>query len=241
MSPLELATNVRFKTRTNATTFTDAQILSLLKLRRDEIARRLLDVDEDIFCEPDYATLALGQREYPEPLDLLSRIKRVEAKLDGINWVKLSEIDINDQDFTTNEDSILAHFSNEQGKAKFDISRKSLWLYCGTVIAVTKGLKLWLNTYPAEITDLSSTEDMAIDPSSTTHGIPREVHEILARGIVIDYKESREKPIPLTQTELSYESDLERAILSLKHGDLDREILATIPPASERGNNGYDY
>ena len=243
MTPAELATYVRFKTRTNATTFTDAQILALLKPRADEISRKLLDADEDIFCEPDFASLVgtpVSQREYAEPSDLLARIKRVETKLDGTNWVKLKEMDLVDYDFTTDEDSILGHFSNSEGEAKFDIARKSIWIYSGVISDVTDGLKFWLNTYPAEILDLTSTTDMSIDPSATTHGIPREVHELLARGIVIDYKESREKPIPLTQSELSYKTDLQAAIETLRHGNSDREIFASLPLASERWNNGQD-
>ena len=241
MTPQELATYVRFKTRTNAVTFSDAQILALLKLRKDEIARRILDADEDIFVDPEFANLGLGQREYSLPHDTLSRIKRVEAKFDGTAWIPLSEIDINDLKYTTNEDDILSHFSNEAGNAKYDISRKSLWLYCGEIVAVVKGLKLWCNTYPAEITDLSSILEMNIAPTSLTHGIPREVHELLARGIIIDYKESREKPIPLTEKELKYDVDLERAIQTLRHGNLDRDVIAELPPASDRGNNGQDY
>ena len=88
---------------------------------------------------------------------------------------------------------------------------------------------------------MDSATDMSVDPSTTTHGIPKELHELWARGVVIDYKESREKPIPLTERELKYEFDKQKAIETLKHGNLDREVIGTLPPASDRGNDGSDY
>jgi hypothetical protein len=82
---------------------------------------------------------------------------------------------------------------------------------------------------------------MSIDASTTTHGIPREMHEIWARGIIIDWKSSREKPIPLSEREQVYGIDLIKAINSLKPQNLDRNFCGKLPPASTRGNNGYDY
>ena len=88
---------------------------------------------------------------------------------------------------------------------------------------------------------MDGVTDMSIDPSTTTHGIPRELHELWARGVIIDYKGSREKPIPLSEQELSYRVDLEKAIETLKQGNLDREVIGALPPASDRGNEGFDY
>ena len=82
---------------------------------------------------------------------------------------------------------------------------------------------------------------MSVDPSTTTHGIPRSMHEIWARGVIIDYKESREKPIPLSEREGKYEVDKQTAIETLKHGNLDREVIGDIPPQDDRGNEGADY
>lgn len=48
MTPVEFANHVRFMTRTNSTTFTDAEILALMKIRQDEIAKAILEADEDI-------------------------------------------------------------------------------------------------------------------------------------------------------------------------------------------------
>ena len=66
--------------------------------------------------------------------------------------------------------------------------------------------------FPAtsQLVILSSTEDMSADPSTTSHGMPREAHEIWARSVIIEYKNSKEKPIPLTEKELNYENDLQK-------------------------------
>lgn len=241
MTPSKFASLVRYKTRTNSTTFPDAELLAYMEMRQDELAQDILKADEDILLIPQYDSLVADQREYPEPSDMLSRIKRVEAKLDGTNWIKLNEMDITQHDYPiSTEADIVKYFTNNEGEAYFDIMRKALTIYSGTIISVTNGLRIYINTWPTPVTDLTSTIDLNIDPSTTTHGIPRELHEIWARGVAIDYKSSKEKPIPLTEKELRYDLDKKTAIETLKHGNLDREIIGHLPPASSRWNDGFD-
>ena len=237
-------------TRTTSTTFTDAQILALMKIRQDEIAGAILSADEDILLIPQETDLVASatQRDYPLPTDILSRIKRVEAKLNGTDWVPLTEIDITQIGLPiVTETNVTDIFNNSKydgdnpNGARFDIIRKSLVIYSDTITATTDGLKVWCDTYPTAVSDLTLTSDMSNDPSTTTHGIPRPLHEIWARGVSIDHKSSREKPIPLTEREQSYQLDLDRAIEILKHGNLDREVIQHLPGASDRGNDGYDY
>ena len=241
MTPAEFTTLVRLKSRTNSTTFPSSDILTLMNTRMDEIAAAILKTDEDILLIPQTIDLEADQRDYPFPSDILSRIKRVEAKLDGTNWLKLNEIDLTDHDKPTNETNITYYFSNEEGNCFFDLLRKSIYIFSGTITDVTGGLKLWCDTWPTAITDLTSTTDMSVDPSTTTHGIPRAMHEIWARGVIIDWKQSREKPIPLNDNELKYEMDLQKAIETLKHGNLDREVTGDLPPEEDRGNEGAEY
>jgi len=248
MTPQEFAFHVRDQTRTNSTTFPDALILRYMKIRQDEIAQDILKADEDILLIPQYTSLKADQRSYPLPADILSRIKRVEANFSGEKWIPLTEIDITQINVpVATEDDITTAFNNYQlsknnpGGARFDILRKSIYIYSGTITDVEDGLKVWCNTWPTPIGDLSSTADMSQDPSTTTHGIPRSLHEIWARGVIIFYKESRERPIPLTERELKYEIDKQKAIETLKHGNLDREVIGQLPPASDRGDEGADY
>jgi hypothetical protein len=196
-----------------------------------------LSEDEDIFLIPQTTDLVADQREYNFPSDILSRIKRVEATFDGTTWIKLIPIDITEYSGTHNETEIVNNFSNEQGGAAYDVSRKAIYIYSSTIISVTAGLKLWCYTYPTLISDLTeATAELEADPDSTHPGFPRELHELLARGVIIDYKESREKPIPLSERELKYEFDVTAAIKTLKHTDNNRSIIASIPR-----NDGSQY
>ncbi len=241
MKATEFATYVRYKTRTNSTTFTDAEILALMKIRQDEIARAILEVDEDILLIPQTTSLVGNQRSYAYPSDFLSRIKRVEAKLDGTNWLKLSHMDMTQFGYALTESNIVSYYSNVAGSCFYDVYRQALYLMTGAIIDVTDGMKIWVSTYPAEITDLSATTDLSVDPSTTTHGIPRQLHEIWARGVIIDYKESREKPIPLSEREQKYEYDKMKAIYALRNQDLDREVIGHLPDPNTRGDNGANY
>ena len=214
-----------------------------MRQRQDEIAQDIMKLDEDLLLIPQTTDLVASttQRDYPFPADILSRIKRVEAKLDGTNWLKLSEMDITQHSKPTDETNITYYFSNEEGKCFYDLLRKSIFIYSGTISAVTGGLKLWCSTWPTAITSLAGTTDMSVDPSTTTHGIPRAMHEIWARGVIIDWKQSREKPIALNEKELSYEKDLQKTIETLKHGNMDREVIGYLPPAADRGDDGSNF
>lgn len=248
-TPVEFATHVRFKTRTNSTTFTDTDIKALMKIRQDEISQDILKVNEDILLIPQYTDLVADQREYPQPSDILARIKRVEVMLDESNYIPLTEIDMTEigvaigaeADITDVFNSSQYDKTTNPSGARFDILRKAITIYSGTITAVTDGLKFWCNTYPTAVTDLTSTTDLSVDPSTTTHGIPRALHEIWMRGVIIDYKESKEKPIPLSEREMKYDVDKQRALVTLKHGNLDREVIGHLPSASERGNEGENF
>ena len=228
---------MRYKTRTNSTTLTDADLIILANVVKDKLVWRALDADEDLFLVPTYLNLVANQREYPLHTDLLSRIKRVEAKLDATNFIKLYEFDLPQHQYPiSTEADIVAHFGNNEGEAFFDIMRNSIWIYSGTITSVTAGLKIWLNTIVSDITSMESTTDMSEDPTTTTHGIPRALHKVLGDGMVIEWKQSREKPISLSDTELKWDLEVDRAVSSLKRANYDRDVIGLVPE-----DNGEDY
>ena len=79
---------------------------------------------------------------------------------------------------------------------------------------------------------------MSENPTLTSFGIPTELHFVWAAKVIIEYKNSKEKPIPLTEREVNVNNDLTLAINSLKGLNLDRSLVATIPDYS---NNGQNY
>jgi len=244
MTPEELKKYVHFNTRTNANTFVDSEMLMIANIVKNNVCGRALEVDEDIFLVPTYMNLVANRREYPLYSNMLARFKRVEAKLDGTNFIQLGEMDMSLMNFPIGSEALItAKFGNEEGRAKFDIMRNSLVIYSGTITDVTAGLKVWLNTRPANIAGLGLTTDMSLDPSTTAHGIPNALHKVIATGIVIEWKGSRPKPIPLNEREQKWEFDLEKAIQTLKKTNYDREIIADVPTQDADGNNtdGSDY
>jgi len=237
MTPAKLAEYVRFKTRTNATTLTDAELIIMANVVKDKLIWEALEADEDIFLVPTTQNLVANQREYPLLSSLLSRIKRVEAKLDGSNFIKLYEFDLPQHKFPiSTEADIVDKFGNDERTAFYDIMRESIVIYSGTISNVTNGLRIWVNTTVPDITSMASTTDMSIDPSNTTHGIPRALHHVLADGIVIMWKQSREKPIALVDTELRYDLEVKKAVSSLKRKNYDRTVFGLVPH-----DTGWEY
>jgi hypothetical protein len=245
MTPAEAIAYVRYRTRTNATTLTNANFLILWNVVKNDICQKALETDEDIFLVPTYMDLVASttQREYPLHSNILSRIKRVEAALDGTNYIKLYSFDLLDHDKpVTGESNITSRFGNNEGEAFYDIMRKSIWIYSGTITAGTSTLRIWVNTYPANMTDPTSTTDMSTDPSTTTHGVPKALHKVICEGVIIEWKGSHEKPIPLTDHELLHEKHLQDAFQTLKKASYDTELQGDLPDKEQGfGDDGSRY
>lgn len=231
MNYQDFAAYIRYHTKTDTDTLTDAELVLLANVEKDNLAKEIAKVNEDIFGMWYVRDLEEDVREYSFPSNILSNTKYLEVKIanGGTEWKKFSEFDLTAYQRTTDEASIVQNFA---GKYLFDIFRKSLWLYCEeTIIDVTDGIKLWAIQFPADLTTamLSSTTDMSVDPTTTSSGMPRESHELWARATIISYKNSQEKPIPLTEKELNYKDDLRLMLNSLRGTNLDRQNTATVP------------
>jgi len=120
MNYQKFASLVRYYTKTNSTTFTDAEMLILANIFKEDIAGLISkEVGEDYFGLRFERDLIAGQREYDLPSEVMSRIKYLEAKLDGTDWERLSEVDLTEYERTTDEATILLNFSDQS--PKFDI------------------------------------------------------------------------------------------------------------------------
>ena len=245
MTPQEAADYIRLKTKTDTTTFTNADMLILWNVTKNFICQRALETDEDIWLVPTTMDLVASttQREYPLHSNILSRIKRVEAALDGSNYIKLVSFDLLDHDKpVTGESNITDRFGNDEGEAFYDIMRKSIFIYSGTITAGTDTLRIWVNTWPADITDMTATTDMAVDPTTTTHGVPKALHKVICEGVIIDWKGSLEKPIPLSDNELLHERHIHDSFQTLKKASYDTEIQGDLPDKNQGvGDDGSQY
>lgn len=237
MTPAKFAAYIRLRTKTNSTTFPDADILTYANIVKDDMVKEITKVNEDYFGMELLRDLEAGKRSYLYPSDVLNQIKYTQAMLDAINWSHLEEFDVNSYRRPTDEDSILANWAGK--KPEFDIFGGQLVIYNDTaIIDVPDGLKLWAMIYPADLTSLAGTTDMSVAPSTISFGVPRQLHKVWATMVIVEYKTSKEKPIPLTEDEQNVQIAMQQAVNSLRGGNLDRAIVATVRDDS---NNGQDY
>lgn len=238
MTRSEFATYIRFKTKTNSSTFTDAQILALANIRKDDIAEEITKANEDFFLREFVRNLEVNKRRYSFPSDVMSHMKTLNLKLDGTNWVTdIEEVDMASRTGRpiSSEADIVANFSTTM--PKIEVYSSGFMILSGAAIAaVDDGISLWAVQYPADLDSLSGDTDMSVNPTTTTFGMPRAFHKLWATGVIIDYKQSKEKPIPLTEREQNWESDLHGKMDSVSPQNLSREVIADYPR-----DTGEDY
>lgn len=234
MNAVTFAAYIRKHTKTNASTYTDAEIIVDANVIKDELAKEIIKVNEDYFGMTLTRNLEAGKRNYGFPADILNQMKYVEAKINGTDWQPLTETDLGTYKGATDENSITANFA---GKYMFDIFGGELFILCGeTMIDVTDGLKLRSMQWPEDITSLAGSSDLSVASLPTTVAMPRAIHEIWARKVIIAYKESKEKPMPLSEKEMVVDKDLALALNSLRGGNLSRSGEASTPR-----DTGQDY
>lgn len=235
MNFVEFARLVRFRTRTNTSTLTDADILLLANTHKDSMTLRILGANENYFGDPSLIEdLVADTRQYDLDATIAGQISFVSAKLDGEEWVRLTEGNFNIGNMNPDEASIQQYYTGR--KPQYVIFGQQLWILSeDAIIDVVDGLKVFAFTWPKKFTDLSLTTEMDANNDVSTHGWPREFQELLADRVVIDYKSSQDKPVPLTQNEQLWEQRMKNALAAISNANLDRSILAEIPAMSETG------
>lgn len=240
MKGTTFAAYVRKLTKTNSTTLPDSDIVTWANVIKDDIAADIVsNVDEGYFDMELTRDLEADIRSYTFPDDLLRHVKVIAAKLDGTNWSPLLEADISQFDDTPIlENSYIKNLYSARSP-EFRISGRELVILSGDdITAVTDGLKMLAEIYPEDITTsmLAASTDLSIPSSDVTHSLPRQVHKFWAMKVAIEYKQSRDKPIPLTQQEQKVDIDLEAVYNKLTPRNQNRSFLASTPE-----DNGEDY
>jgi len=240
MTAAEFKARFHDRCRTNDTIFPDSKLTILAREKQIDLAEAIEAVDEDFFQSFETTTLQPTSvtREYTLPLDSLNRMKLVEAKLDSVHWIRLLEFDLNMYSKTTDEETILKYFANEEGRAFYDLGRGSLFLYTGEIKeSVPNGLH-WIGySLPYKVTDWESNVDLS-EPTATQVGIPATFHGLWLDACVIDWKQSHDKPIALTEDEQLYDYHLQQKLMYAK--ELNRDRPNTIPIPESTTDNGYN-
>jgi len=240
---------VRTQTRTDSTSFTDAELTQYANIAKDSVAEEVVQEGESFFDLTLTTDLIAGQREYSFPQDMLYGMKLLEIKLDGTNWRRVDEFDLNSyrllqsnvtkpynklsgsstfSNATTNEAAIVANFSDET--PLFDIDGNSIVIYTKTIpSAVSGGMNLKATVYPKDYTSANwgATTDISIRADSTSTALPRSSHEILAMKTIILYKQGNQ--VPLNQFDLTYEMEVAKMKSKLRKMNRDRVVVPNVP------------
>lgn len=235
MTPAQLATYVRTQTRTDSTTLPDSTLLIYANIAKNEICEKIAKTDEDYFGLELSRNLEADNRKYGLDPSLMNGIKYAEAKIDGVNQKRLVPYNLNKLGIGTDESSIISYMSGKRW-GYFIFGGQFYVLSDVAIIDVEAGLKMWANVYPKDLDDLSSTVDMTEVSSDTEFGIPLIMHELIARRAIIEYKNSQEKPIALTEKEQLFNADLVEKIKLLTSFNLDEDIIPAVPQ-----DDGSDY
>jgi len=238
MTGTNFASLVRMYANADATILSDADILLLANPVKDEYANRIVsEADEDYFEMPATTDLIADQREYSLPTDLLKSLTRVEAKFNDSDWIPLlEEIDLPEVTIPLVEAKIVEGYGNQEGQARFDMTRNGIYILSGAIIDVTAGLKMWFNAYPTDLVagDFVLTSDLSVPTSTTSFAIPRPLHEVWARETAYRWKVNRDDKYRPTELEAKLHlpigrSDVDVIIGSLRNINKMREIYSTMP------------
>lgn len=238
MTGTQLAALIRRRTKTNSTTYTDANLLIDVNLMKDELAAKIQQSRQKIWNIPTLLNLEADRREYAFPADIINNMDNLELKFsDSVDFVTAEFVARRHYRDALQESKIITNFDNLE--PKYFIRRKAIYILSGTITAVTEGFKLVYNAFPADLANLTGTTDLSVDPSTTTHGFPREFHDLWSRRVQIEYKDKNH--IKLSKKELDYDKDLKETLEEFSTLDASKEIIGEVPPGKDRGNNGYDY
>lgn len=240
MTGTQFATLIRTeKTKTTSATFSDARLLALANIFKDEIAGKIVERNAAFFQLSYAFNLVANQRQYPFQSNYLDRMQKLELTFSAGASLFPSTF-IKDYQGSETESEIVKNFSNTPGCFAHTIRSRGIYILSGTIPTLSNGGRLLYHVFPSDLAAFDSTE-LSTDPSSTTFGMPRQFHELWARRISIEWKSNQPKPIPLSRHELNYEKDLEAELDKISHQDNSGEIIGEPLSSQDTGHNGFDY
>ena len=202
MTGTNFASYIRHRTKTNSTTLSNADIVLLANVVKDDLAALIAtNVDENYFDMEMTRDLEADIRDYTFESDVLKNCRYVAAKLDGSNWTYLTEADFGMMEGVKEpmmENTYVKSYYADK-KAQYLISGMGIRILSGNdITAVDEGLKVVAEVYPEDIGagDLGAA-DLSTPSSDQTLRLHRATHRVWAKMVSIEYKQSREKPIPL--------------------------------------------
>ncbi|HEC66463.1 MAG TPA: hypothetical protein ENI23_14345 [bacterium] len=242
MTPKGLSDHILYKLKIASTDFTE--MLVVINLKLIWISGKINKVKTGALGTYSHEDLVEDQREYAFPDDVLNNLKAIFLKLDGTNFTRVTVIDLNDpvrfgnvsKRVVFQEDWITGNFSNSEPFVV--LFRSSIFVFSGAVDDVTDGIQLWYANLLEDLPNLTEdTTDLAeaTDKTSTPkQGLPKQFHELLARAVQVDYKETNS--LSLTSKEKGLDKDLDEAIDQLTPQSSEGEVISAVPVETGEDN-----
>ena len=240
MTGTQLAALIRYKTGTTSTTFSDANMLVLVNLMKDEISAQIAEAKPEAFNVVENDDLVGDQRLYAYKTGLMNHLVRLELKFSSsgdyvlADPVKLSQVRI------ALQESIIINYYDNLEPAYF-VRGKHIYILSGTISAVTSGIQWVYQIFPSDLANMTGSADLSVDTSATALGFPREFNELLARRVSIEFKGRPGSRLKLNEKELAYPIDLQDAIDKFAIPNIDEQIIGALPTGEDRGDDdGYE-
>lgn len=231
MNGVRAANIIRKYTKQDSTTLPDSELAEWFNQAKDEICQEAEEINEGYFSMEFYRNLVAGQRQYTLPVDMLSRLEKVAIKFPTWDDYRVvEEVRLSVSPNSTSETTITTSYVDSAPKML--LRRESIYFLTGSAIPdMTDGIQLWAKVFPNDIsaTTLAQTFDLSVAPFSDGVGIPRALHSIICLRTSILYKQNRDRPIALNDTEQNYEFLLRKALNAINGQNLARSISPQFP------------
>ena len=225
MKPADIKKIVLERTKYSDAMITNSEVATHMNYVITLLNSYINNRNMNYFLETLYMDLVANQRRY-QLNDLgraIFKIRNVYANLkkditDDDNWVRLQPlyrpIGIDDD----NTEKIEKYFTNEEGVASYEKRGDEIFIYSGSFVNATHGLKIEYFTKFKKIdTDNVSgnwDEDLSVS-SVLGKGIPERFHVIIADAVSYMLKMAGDKAMPLMDNEQIWDSRLREEALSL--------------------------
>lgn len=169
--------------------------------------------------------LETDKRAYDIP-DNVIRIHRVHMNVWG-QFMPLKEMTLSRMDAAFSEEAVQEFF--QYRLPAYSIYADKLYIWTGDYITEeTEWLKIFASVYPTEFIATDFTEENTAE-MTTKSELPRQFHQVLLKRAIIAYKESRDKPIALTQSEQNYQWNLATVLKTMRVISMNRTYKMSEP------------
>jgi len=250
MTGTQLAALCRRYTGTNSVTYSDANLLVDINNAKDTLAIEVEKINPQYFVIPslfDLVASSVTAREYAWPDDVLSKMVSLQlafATASPLDYVTATPYPGGFQQLTRDLNGLTeAKITNlfSITAPQYILTRRGVYILSGAISAVTNGGRLFYKAFPADLANLTGSTGLHVDPTTTTFGMPLQLHELWARLVSINWKSQKTEPIPLSPYELRFDKDLEDKLESLGVDDLGGEIIAKLPSTNYSGDQDSGF